>query len=229
MSLLSDRSSRRTEAVGSICVVDQDESTGCFTVCRLARSPRAAAAGAAMVGLAVYGSTMYPGLAGIGDTPKFQFVGSVLGTPHSPGYPLYMLLSWAVTHLPAGTLAFRMNVMSVAFGAAAVGGFTLVLVELGCAPVVAAAGALSIAFGRVLWSQALLAEVYTLTDRATLAPRILVRAGAIVCAGLSLCGLIWLRTVQHAPYLEVRFEFRRSRQRCHRTAIPRLSEFLLRR
>jgi len=211
-----------------------------------------------LISLSVYGGTMFPGLVGIGDTPKFQFVGSVLGTPHSPGYPLYMLISWAVAHIPAGSLAFRMNAISVVFGAIAAGTFVLVLDELGCAAAVALAGALAIAFGHVFWSQALLAEVYTLnaalfggvllflmrwartgrerdlliavgftalgaahhltlvmtapallayavvTDRASLRPRTLARAAVIVCAGLSLYGLIWLRTAQHAPYLEVR-------------------------
>lgn len=212
-----------------------------------------AAVAASLVALCVYGATLYPGLVGIGDTPKFQFVGSVLGTPHSPGYPLYMLLSWMAAQIPAGSLAFRMNALSAVFAAAAAGGFTLVLVEFGCAPVIAAAGALPIAFERVFWSQAILAEVYALnaalfsgvllwllrwarsrrdrdlltavacaalgaahhltlvmtgpallafavlTDRAALRPGTLLRASAAVCGGLLLYGLVWLRTIQHAP------------------------------
>jgi len=105
---------------------------------------------------------MYPGLVGIGDTPKMQMVGAVLGTPHSPGYPLYVWLSWIFTHLPFGTVAFRVNLLSAVSGAAAVGVLTLVLCELGCRGAVAFAAALAIGFGRLYWSQSLLAEVYAL-------------------------------------------------------------------
>jgi hypothetical protein len=110
----------------------------------------------------VYIATMFPGLAAIGDTPKFQFVGAVLGTPHSPGYPLYMLLSWLFAQLPVGTIAYRINLMSGVFGAVAVALLYGVARQLGCRRWVAAACALSIGMGRVFWSQAILAEVYTL-------------------------------------------------------------------
>lgn len=123
---------------------------------------RLAGAGVGIVAFGVYVATMFPGLAAIGDTPKFQFVGAVLGTPHSPGYPIYILLSWVFAHLPIGTLAYRMNLMSATFGALAVVLLYHVLRALGCRMSVAAAGALGIGFGRVFWSQALLAEVYTL-------------------------------------------------------------------
>ena len=224
----------------------------------LRQHPAAAATAAATVALCVYAATMFPGLVGIGDTPKFQFVGSVLGTPHSPGYPLYMLISWAFAHVPIGTLAFRMNLLSVLGGAVAVGLFALILVELGCGGVVAFAAALAVGLGRVFWSQALLAEVYTLnaalfaatllfllrwsrtrrssdllrasafvalgaahhltlimtapflaayvllTDRAAVRARTIAAIALISCAGLSLYALIWIRTAQHAPFLEVR-------------------------
>jgi len=111
---------------------------------------------------AVYLWTMYPGLVGIGDTPKLQFVGSVLGTPHSPGYPLYIVLSWVFAQIPIGTLAYRINLFSVVCGALAAGLLALVLRELGCRPLIAIAGALAISFGSLYWSQSILAEVYAL-------------------------------------------------------------------
>jgi len=105
---------------------------------------------------------MYPGLVGIGDTPKLQFVGSVLGTPHSPGYPLYIVLSWVFAQIPVGTLAYRINLFSVVCGACAAGLLALVLRELGCRSLIAVAGALAISFGSLYWSQSILAEVYAL-------------------------------------------------------------------
>jgi hypothetical protein len=122
-----------------------------------------------VVALLVYSRTMYPGLVGDGDTPKFQFVGRILGTPHNPGYPLYTLLSYAFAQLPWGSAAYRINLMSVAFGSLTAGIAFLVLRRLGCGTWSAAATALAQAFGPVLWSQALLAEVYTLATTLLLA------------------------------------------------------------
>ena len=53
----------------------------------------AGAAGA--VALAVYVRTLAPGLTADIDTAMFQFVGRVLGVPHNPGYPLYVLVTHA--------------------------------------------------------------------------------------------------------------------------------------
>jgi len=39
----------------------------------------------ALVAFGVYLKTLFPGLGGGGDSAKFQYVGSVLGTPHPPG------------------------------------------------------------------------------------------------------------------------------------------------
>ena len=88
-----------------------------------ARYDLAIAALASIVAGGVYLATMFPGLAAIGDTPKFQFVGAVLGTPHPPGYPVYMLLLWAFAQLPFGTLAYRANLLSVVFGAISIRDF----------------------------------------------------------------------------------------------------------
>lgn len=120
---------------------------------------------ASLVGLAalgVYLRTLYPGLVGDGDTPKFQYVGAVGGTPHNPGYPLYLVLSWLFSRLPFGNLAWRVNLLS------AVAAALFVLLQcrlarlLGASAPVAAAVALAAGFGPVLWSQATLAEVYSL-------------------------------------------------------------------
>ena len=58
----------------------------------------ALAAGAAA--LALYVATLQPDLGGPEDTPKFQFLGYVLGTAHPPGYPLYVVLSHLFVQLP---------------------------------------------------------------------------------------------------------------------------------
>ena len=68
----------------------------------------------------VYLRTLFPGLGGGGDSAKFQYVGSVLGTPHPPGYPLYVLVSFCFAHIPVGSLAWRINAMSAFFATVAV-------------------------------------------------------------------------------------------------------------
>ncbi len=129
-------------------------------------SPRAKDAGLAglafAISLAVYVRTLYPGLNGIGDTPKFQFVGAILGTPHPPGYPVYTLLGWLFSRLPFGNLAWRINLLSAVSASLAVALLYLLVRRLGGSGSAAFASALAFAFGPVFWSQATLAEVYTL-------------------------------------------------------------------
>ena len=46
------------------------------------------AAGVGALAMAMYYMTLTPGLGGLVDAPKFQFIGAILGVPHPPGYPL---------------------------------------------------------------------------------------------------------------------------------------------
>jgi hypothetical protein len=115
-----------------------------------------------------------------------------LGIPHPTGYPLYVLLAKLFTFLPWGDIAYRVNLMSAFFAAATVPlvylassilltptvapdkgpvlstveGPVLSTVE-GWSDRIAAAvasvtAALAFAFSPVFWSQAVIAEVYTL-------------------------------------------------------------------
>ena len=114
------------------------------------------------IAFSLYLRTLYPGLNGIGDTPKFQFVGSVLGTPHPPGYPVYTLLGWLFAQLPFGNLAWRINLLSAVSASSAVALLYLLTRGLGAQAAPALAASLAFAFGPVFWSQATLAEVYAL-------------------------------------------------------------------
>jgi hypothetical protein len=116
--------------------------------------------------LAVYLQTLLPGV-GWGDVARFQYVARVWGIPHRFGYPLYIALSRLFGYLPLGSLAYRINLMSAFFAAlAAVTVYFLVdrLVRSDGAadPIAAASAALSFAFSRALWGQAVMAEVYAL-------------------------------------------------------------------
>lgn len=86
-----------------------------------------------------------------------------LGIPHPTGYPTYVLLAKLFSLLPWGETAFRVNLMSAFFAAGAVVLVYLSLVEgeWARAPE-AVAASLSFGFSPLLWSQATVAEVYTL-------------------------------------------------------------------
>jgi hypothetical protein len=112
------------------------------------------------------------------------------GVPHPTGYPTYLLLGSLFAHLPLGDLAYRLNLMSAVAAAGAVGLLCLAnaatlpqvpwpagasqgggnLREGGVEPVggswvarlAAGVAALTFAFSSILWSQAVIAEVYAL-------------------------------------------------------------------
>ncbi len=78
-------------------------------------------AGVAGLGaLALYGRTLAPDVL-VGDSGEFQFTGPILGIPHPTGYPLYTLLGKVWSLLPVGTVAYRINLSSACYLAAAVG------------------------------------------------------------------------------------------------------------
>ncbi len=77
-------------------------------------------------------------------------------------HPLYILIGIVVKYIPIGDLAYRVNLISAAFGAVTVANVFL-LVRLWCgrnlAAVVASA---TLAFSWTFWQHSVLAEVYTL-------------------------------------------------------------------
>ena len=125
------------------------------------RLDAAAAAIVALSAFAVYLATLAPGLIAIEDTPKFQFIGRILGTAHDPGYPLYVLVSHLFGYLPVGTLAYRINLMSAVFGAASCGLLFLAARRLDASRWVAACAALGFALATTVWYSSTIAEVYT--------------------------------------------------------------------
>ena len=91
-----------------------------------------------------------------------------------------LLLTHAFSYLPIGSLAYRINLFSALLGALTVGLTFLVARRLDCRRVIAAAAALGLASGAVFWSQAVIAEVYTLN--------------AAIVAGVLLSLLAWSQT-----------------------------------
>ncbi len=83
----------------------------------------------------------------------------VLGVPHPPGYPLYVVIGHLFTWLPWGTVAFRLHLLSAVSAAGAAGLLAAAVARRTSLPAGLVAG-LVFAFGPVMWSQAIIAEVY---------------------------------------------------------------------
>lgn len=99
---------------------------------------------------------------GAADAFEFQVVAPQLGIAHPTGYPLYLLLGKLFSLLPFGTMAWRINLASAVYAVlAAAVVFRLGLRLLG-RPLAALAGAVILGLLPIYWSQAIIAEVYTL-------------------------------------------------------------------
>ena len=102
---------------------------------------------------------------GRADTFEFQVVIPQLGIAHPTGYPLYLLLGRLFSLLPAGSVAWRINLASVAFALVAVSLVYLLGLRLsqpGRAALAALLAALLLGLLPTFWSQAIEAEVYAL-------------------------------------------------------------------
>jgi hypothetical protein len=96
------------------------------------------------------------------DAAMLQMQVCVLGITHPTGYPTYLMLSHLFTYLPFGDCAYRANLASAAYAALAVSAVYAAGLLLTGRSVAAAVGALAFGLGTIFWSQAVIAEVYTI-------------------------------------------------------------------
>jgi 4-amino-4-deoxy-L-arabinose transferase-like glycosyltransferase len=96
------------------------------------------------------------------DAVMLQMQVSVLGIAHPTGYPTYLMLTHLFTYLPFGDPAYRVNFGSAFYAALSVVAVYAAGLLLSRRVVAAASGALAFGLGTALWSQAVIAEVYTL-------------------------------------------------------------------
>jgi tetratricopeptide (TPR) repeat protein len=138
---------------------------------------------AAAASFAGYFYTLAPSVT-LEDSGEFLTAAYNLGVPHPPGYPIWTILAWLwQLIIPFGNIAWRVNLMSAFFGGLAVG-LTALLISKGghvmadkvgllhrleskklvdlIVLVSSVSAALLLAFTPVMWSQAVIAEVYTL-------------------------------------------------------------------
>ncbi len=110
---------------------------------------------------ALYACTA-PRTVALEDDGLFILSSYFLGIEHPPGYPLFTLIGHLFTYLPFGSVAYRVHLASAFFGAltGAAAWFCARTLIRGRLPAYVAAFGLGVA--PVFWSQAIIAEVYTL-------------------------------------------------------------------
>lgn len=120
--------------------------------------------------LLVYLLTLAPDLTWAnygGDGGELITAAVTLGIPHPPGYPTYVILGKLVSLLPVGTMAWRFNLLSAICVALAAGVISIIRYQRSANGESLTARRFLItgflfAFTPVVWSQALIAEVYGL-------------------------------------------------------------------
>ncbi len=127
----------------------------------------------------VYFLTLYPTVP-FWDAGEFIAVSNILGIPHPPGTPFYVLIGRIATMVPWASIAERVNALSAVAGALAVGLTYLTTLRLIhraqgenratwqniVAYLGAATGALMLAFSDSFWENSTEAEVYQLMSLA---------------------------------------------------------------
>ncbi|HEY2149394.1 MAG TPA: DUF2723 domain-containing protein [Vicinamibacterales bacterium] len=127
----------------------------------MARRDTVAALIVALIAFALYHATLLPGF-DFGDTGSFQAtVGSSVITTRD-AYPAYFAIGNAFLWLTGGDPAHALNLASAIEGAAACGLLVVVAAELSGSVAAGTAAALLFAVSYTFWSQAIIAEVYSL-------------------------------------------------------------------
>ncbi|MCB0037387.1 MAG: DUF2723 domain-containing protein, partial [Anaerolineales bacterium] len=118
-----------------------------------------------VIALLVYHSTLPAGLtwANYGADGGELITAAVTGgIPHPPGYPTYMLFGQLLSWLSCHPLAYCFNLFSAVCIAAAAAVVTTIAQHLQKSAVLALSSGLTLAFMPLVWSQALITEVYGL-------------------------------------------------------------------
>jgi predicted membrane-bound dolichyl-phosphate-mannose-protein mannosyltransferase len=119
-------------------------------------------AGLAAIALfAVFASTAIRTV-GSEDDGLFILSSYFLGIEHPPGYPLFTLIGHLFSFLPFGSVAYRVHLVSAMFGALTGAAAWMCARSLYPGRLPAYLAALGLGLSPVFWSQAVIAEVYTL-------------------------------------------------------------------
>ena len=126
-------------------------------------SEAAVAAGISLLALIIYAITLAPSVPG-GDSGELIAAAYTGGVPHPPGYPLYTLMAWGISGIAFGEVALRVNALSALLDALAAGVLCCAVTRWSRS---AGAGLLAaglFAFSPLVWSYAVVAEVFALNN-----------------------------------------------------------------
>ncbi len=168
---------------------DATEAKPARSVVPAARSSFAVCAVIGAIAFLLYNATLLPGL-DFGDTASFQAeVGERDLTPRQ-AYPLYYAIGNAALALTGAEPAHALNLVSAIAGAFAVAIFVWVAIDLTGSRAAGAVGGLWLASSYTFWTQAIIAEVYTLH---------------LALMGLVLAAILWWDRRPSLPRLSVVF------------------------
>lgn len=119
-------------------------------------------AGLVALALFVLYAANAPRTVALEDDGLFILSSYFLGIEHPPGYPLFTLAGHLFSLLPLGSVAYRVHLASAFFGALSCGFAWLCARMLIPGRTGAYIAALGLGLSPVFWSQAIIAEVYTL-------------------------------------------------------------------
>ncbi|KPK71914.1 MAG: hypothetical protein AMJ84_05330, partial [Acidithiobacillales bacterium SM23_46] len=139
----------RSETAGSS---DRDLDVGTRVALRL---------GLVLVVSLVYFWSMAPDVM-TDDSAEFQVRCPLVQATHAPGYPLLLMIGKTMSQLPLATVSWRLTLLSVVFGVAAVVVLYELLSLLLSSPWVAFATSLVFAVSHTFWMQSVLPEAYSL-------------------------------------------------------------------
>lgn len=124
--------------------------------------------GVGLLALVLYLMTLAPTVlprnsaTGLADSGLIQVRAYIMSIANPTGYPTYMMLAKLFTFLPFGDVGYRVNLASAVYAAVAVFLIYAVCRRLTRMAVPSVAAALLFGVGQAFWSQAVIAEVYTL-------------------------------------------------------------------
>lgn len=111
----------------------------------------------------IYSSTLSTSVY-LEDDGAFIYAAYSWGIAHPPGYPLYTNIAHFFSLIDISTIAARVHFVSTFFGSLTILLLVLICFEISGSLFSAIIAALTMAFTEIFWSQAIVAEVYTLNS-----------------------------------------------------------------
>jgi hypothetical protein len=130
---------------------------------RSRRAARLVALGLAAFALLIYVYTLYPTVGG-GDSGELTAAACQFGVVHPPGYPIETLLGHLFTHIPYGTLAWRVNLLSAVADAGAAAVLALAVTDWAASVWAGLLAGGLFALSPLVWTYAITAEVFALNN-----------------------------------------------------------------